>query len=64
MAIQLSEHFTYRKLLSFVLPSIFMMIFTSVYSVVDGLFISNYVGKTPFAAARKTTIIEETGKFS
>lgn len=48
--IQLSEHFTYRKLLRFVLPSIFMMIFTSVYSVVDGLFVSNFVGKTPFAA--------------
>lgn len=48
--IQLSDHFTYRKLLRFVLPSIVMMIFTSVYGVVDGLFVSNYVGKTPFAA--------------
>ena len=50
MRIQLSEHFTYRKLLRFVLPSIAMMIFTSIYSVVDGLFVSNFVGKTPFAA--------------
>lgn len=48
--IQLSEHFTYHKLLRFVLPSIIMMIFTSIYGVVDGLFVSNYVGKTPFAA--------------
>lgn len=50
MRIQLSEHFTYRKILKFVLPSIIMMIFTSVYSVVDGLFVSNFVGKTPFAS--------------
>ena len=50
MRIQLSDHFTYRKLLRFVLPSIIMMVFTSIYSVVDGLFVSNYVGKTPFAA--------------
>ncbi|MBP3458187.1 MAG: MATE family efflux transporter [Lachnospiraceae bacterium] len=50
MNIQLSEHFTYEKLLRFVFPSIIMMIFTSVYSVVDGLFVSNYVGKIPFAA--------------
>ena len=48
--IRLSEHFTYTKLLRFVLPSITMMIFTSIYSVVDGLFVSNYAGKTPFAA--------------
>lgn len=48
--IQLSDHFTYRRLLRFVLPSIVMMIFTSIYGVVDGLFVSNYVGKTPFAA--------------
>ena len=48
--IQLSDHFNYKKLLRFVLPSIIMMIFTSVYGVVDGLFVSNYVGKTPFAA--------------
>ncbi|MBQ8686931.1 MAG: MATE family efflux transporter [Ruminococcus sp.] len=50
MAIQLSEHFTYRKLLRFTLPSIVMMIFTSIYGVVDGFFVSNFVGKTPFAA--------------
>lgn len=50
MAIQLSEHFTYKKLFKFVLPSIVMMVFTSVYGVVDGLFVSNFVGKTPFAA--------------
>lgn len=48
--IQLSEHFTYGKLLRFTLPSIVMMMFTSLYSVVDGLFVSNFVGKTPFAA--------------
>lgn len=50
MSIQLSEHFTYRKLIRFVLPSVIMMICSSVYSVVDGLFVSNFVGKTPFAA--------------
>ncbi|MBQ2802520.1 MAG: MATE family efflux transporter [Lachnospiraceae bacterium] len=50
MKIQLSEHFTYSKLLRFVFPSIVMMIFTSIYSVVDGFFVSNFVGKTPFAA--------------
>jgi putative MATE family efflux protein len=49
-AIQLSDHFTYGKLLRFTLPSIAMMIFTSIYSVVDGFFISNYAGKTAFAA--------------
>ena len=50
MAIQLSEHFTFKKLLKFVYPSIVMMIFTSIYSVVDGLFVSNFVGKTALAA--------------
>ena len=50
MKIQLSDHFSYKKLLQFTFPSVIMMIFTSVYSVVDGLFISNYVGVTPFAA--------------
>jgi len=50
MNIRLSDHFTYRKLLRFTLPSIVMMIFTSIYSVVDGFFVSNFVGKTPFAA--------------
>lgn len=50
MKIQLSEHFTYNKLLRFVFPSIVMMIFTSIYSVVDGLFVSNFVGKTALAS--------------
>ncbi len=50
MKISLSEHFTLGKLLRFVLPSVVMMVFTSVYGVVDGLFVSNFVGKTPFAA--------------
>ena len=48
--IQLNEHFTYTKLLRFTFPSIIMMIFTSVYGMVDGYFISNYVGPVPFAA--------------
>lgn len=50
MKIQLSEHFTFSKLIRFTLPSDFMMIFTSLYSVVDGFFVSNFVGKTTFAA--------------
>ena len=50
MNIQLSDHFDYRRLLRFTLPSIVMMVFTSIYGVVDGLFVSNYAGKTPFAA--------------
>ena len=50
MPIQLSDHFTYRKLIRFTLPSIAMMIFTSIYGVVDGFFVSNFAGKTPFAA--------------
>ena len=50
MNIQLSDHFTYRRLIRFTLPSIVMMIFTSIYGVVDGIFVSNFVGKTPFAA--------------
>ena len=48
--IQLSDHFSYGRLLRFTLPSIGMMIFTSIYSVVDGFFVSNFAGKTPFAA--------------
>ena len=48
--IRLSDHFSYSKLLRFTLPSICMMVFTSIYGVVDGLFVSNFVGKTPFAA--------------
>lgn len=50
MRIQLSDHFTYRKLLTFTLPSILMMIFTSIYGVVDGLFVSNFAGDIPFKA--------------
>lgn len=50
MRIQLSDRFTYKKLLRFVLAPILMMIFTSIYGVIDGLFISNFVGKTAFAA--------------
>ena len=50
MRIQLSDHFTYGKLIRFTIPSIAMMIFTSVYGVVDGLFVSNFAGKTPFSA--------------
>ena len=50
MAIQLSDHFTYHKLLRFTFPSIVMILFTSIYGIVDGLFVSNFVGKTPFAA--------------
>ena len=48
--IKLSDHFTFKKLFRFVLPSIIMMIVTSVYGVIDGLFVSNFAGKTPFAA--------------
>ncbi len=50
MKIQLSDHFTYSRLIRFTLPSIAMMICTSIYGVVDGFFVSNYAGKTPFAA--------------
>lgn len=50
MSIQLSSHFTYKKLFSFCLPPIMMMIFTSIYGVVDSFFVSNFVGKVPFAA--------------
>ena len=48
--IQLSDHFTYKKLLKFTLPSIAMMIFTSIYGVVDGFFVSNFAGEIPFKA--------------
>ena len=48
--IQLSDHFTCRRLLRFTLPSIIMLVFTSIYGVVDGFFVSNFVGKTPFTA--------------
>ena len=50
MKIQLSDHFSYGKLLRFTLPSVVMMVFNSVYCTVDGLFVSNFVGITPFAA--------------
>ena len=50
MKIQLSDHFTYGRLLKFTFPSIVMMVFTSIYGVVDGIFVSNFAGKTPFAA--------------
>ncbi len=48
--IQLSDHFTYGRLMRFCFPSMVMMVFTSIYGVVDGFFVSNFVGKTPFAA--------------
>ncbi len=48
--IGLSDHFTYKKLIRFTFAPIIMMVFTSIYGVVDGYFVSNYVGKTPFAA--------------
>ena len=50
MNIKLSDHFDYRRLLRYALPSIVMMVFTSIYGIVDGFFVSNYAGKTPFAA--------------
>ena len=50
MSIRLSDHFDYKRLLRYALPSIVMMVFTSIYGIVDGFFVSNYAGKTPFAA--------------
>lgn len=50
MNIQLSDHFNYKRLVRFTMPAILMMIFTSIYGVIDGFFVSNFVGKTPFAA--------------
>lgn len=50
MNIQLSDHFNFKKLIRYTLPSIIMLIFTSIYGVVDGFFVSNFVGKTPFTA--------------
>ena len=50
MQIQLSEHFTYKKLIRFTIPTIIMMIFTSIYGIVDGIFVSNCVGSDAFAA--------------
>ena len=50
MHINLSDHFTYKKLFRFTLPSIVMMIFTSIYGVVDGFFVSNFAGDVAFTA--------------
>ncbi len=50
MRIQISDHFTMKRLLLFTMPSIAMMVFTSIYGMVDGFFVSNFVGKVPFAA--------------
>lgn len=50
MKIKLSDHFTYKNLLKFIMPTIFMMIVTSIYGIVDGFFVSNFVGKNAFAA--------------
>lgn len=50
MRIQLSDHFTFRRLIRFSLPSILMMVFTSIYGVIDGLFVSNFAGKISFTA--------------
>jgi len=50
MNISLSDHFTYKKLLRFTFPSIVMMILTSIYGVVDGVFVSNFVGSEAFAS--------------
>lgn len=50
MNIQLSDRFNYKRLIRFTFPSVLMMVFTSIYGVVDGFFVSNFVGKTPFAA--------------
>jgi len=47
--IQLSDHFTYQKLIRFVIPSVVMMVFSSIYGIVDGIFVSNFAGKTAFA---------------
>lgn len=50
MKIKLSDHFTYGKLLRFTFPSVVMMVFTSLYSVVDGLFVANLVGDLALSA--------------
>ncbi len=55
MSIQLSDHFTYGKLIRFTVPTVLMMLFTSVYEVVDGFFVSNFAGKTAFAAINLVT---------
>lgn len=50
MEINLSEHFTYKKLIKFTFPTIIMMVFTSIYGVVDGIFVSNVVGNNALAS--------------
>ena len=50
MLIKLSDHFTLKRLLKFVFPSIIMMIIISIYGVIDGFFVSNYVGKSAFSS--------------
>ncbi|MBR3146834.1 MAG: MATE family efflux transporter [Eubacterium sp.] len=50
MRIKLSDHFDYKRLLRYSVSAICMMLFTSIYAIVDGFFVSNYCGKTPFAA--------------
>lgn len=60
--IQLSDHFTYKKLFRFVLAPICTMLFTSIYGIVDGFFVSNYVGNTAFASAFFTAL--SNGKIS
>ena len=57
MRIQLSDHFTYPWLLRFVVSPVLMMVFTSLYSIIDGFFVSNFVGKQPFAAVNLVTPI-------
>ena len=57
--IRISDHFTYERLIRFVLPSIGMMVFTSIYGVVDGFFVSNFVGKTAFAALAFKILLTE-----
>ena len=54
--IQLLEHFTYKKLIRFTIPTVAMMIFTSVYGVVDGLFVSNVAGSESFAGVYPETV--------
>ena len=57
--IQLSDHLNYRHLLRFTFPSIMMLVFTSIYGVVDGFFVSNYAGKTPFARSEERRVGKE-----
>ena len=48
--IQISDHFTFKKLLQYTFPSIVMLVFTSIYTIVDGFFVSNFAGKAEFTA--------------